>query len=72
MADYCWSGTEGPRLLALRNPSYLSMIKKQNLVEVGGLVTIAGTLDFTWCESSPAEWLTDGRTGTDLWGLNSQ
>lgn len=50
-----------PLLLALRNPSYLSMIKKQNLAGVDGSVTIARALDFTWCESSPAEWLTDGR-----------
>lgn len=61
MADYCWSGTEWPRLLALRNPSYSSMIKKENLAGDGS-VTITRALDFTWCESSPAEWLTDGMT----------
>lgn len=54
MADYCWSGTECPRLLALRNPSYLSMIEKENLAGDGS-VTIARALNFTWCESSPAE-----------------
>ena len=50
-----------PWLLALRNPSYLSMIKKQNLAGDDGSVTIARALDFTWRENSPAEWLTDGR-----------
>lgn len=37
------------------------MIKKQNLAGDDGSVTIARALDFTWRESSPAEWLTDGR-----------
>lgn len=66
-ADYCWSGTECAGLLVLRNPSYLSMIQKQNLAGVGGSVTTAWALDFTWRERLPAEWLTDGISMSHPW-----